>query len=149
MKNNSNGEEPLAALDHLISGIGGGDGEGEREGKGEGLGDLKSLLQGSDTMTSSQKLGVLQRIVTAVAEDEGYRQILLTAAFDNRQEAMLASDAISERKRYGVAIQPILDRLLAQCSVRSGRVNAVLDALTHYQVHTTMSGKGDKLASKH
>lgn len=101
---------------------------------------IDGLKVGFDSMTSGQKLGVLQRLVTAVAKDDQYRQILLTAAFENKQEAMLASDAISERKRYGVSIQPIVDRILAQCSVNSNRVNKILEAMSHYTLNTNYAG---------
>lgn len=96
---------------------------------------------GFDSYSSQQKLGVLQRIVTAVSKDEDYRQILLLAAFDNKQEAMLAADAITERQRYGVSIQPILDRIVAQCSVRADRVDRVLHAMTNYTLNTNY-GRG-------
>jgi len=95
---------------------------------------------GFDSMTTGQKLGVLQRLVTAVAKDDNYRQILLTAAFENKQEALLAADAISERVRYGVSIQPIVDRMLAQCSIKSERVNEILRALSQYTLHTNYTG---------
>ena len=95
---------------------------------------------GQDAYSMEQKLGVLQRVVTAVGKDEDYRQILLLAAFDNKQEAMLASDAITERKRYGVDIQPILDRVIAQCAVKSGRVDKVLSAMTSYSLNMQSHG---------
>ena len=91
---------------------------------------------GNDAYSMEQKLGVLQRVVTAVAKDDDYRQILLLAAFDNKQEANLAADAITERKRYGVDIQPILDRVISQCAVKSGRVDKVLTAMTTYSLNT-------------
>lgn len=90
---------------------------------------------GLDSTSIEAKLGVLQRAITAVAKDDEYRQILLLAAFDNKQEAMLASDAITERKRYGVDIQPILDRLIAQCAVHADRLNRVLSAMTNYSMN--------------
>ncbi len=103
----------------------------------EAMPDVDELLQtGSGSMSQQDKLGVLQRIITAVANDKDYRQILLLAAFDNKQEALLASDAITERQRYGVSIQPILDRLIAQCAVKSGRVDKVLSAMTSYTLNT-------------
>lgn len=105
--------------------------------------EVEEYLQvGAGSMSGQDKLGVLQRIITAVADDAGYRQILLLAAFDNKQEAMLASDAITERKRYGVAIQPIMDRIVAQCAVKQGRVDVVLKAMTNYTLNT---GFGRKL----
>lgn len=105
--------------------------------------EVEEFLEvGAGSMSSQDKLGVLQRIVTAVGKDAEYRQILLLAAFDNKQEAMLASDAITERKRYGVTIQPIMDRIVAQCAVKSGRVDKVLHAMTNYTLNT---GFGRKL----
>lgn len=103
--------------------------------------EVEEFQEGPGSMSAGDKLGVLQRIVTAVAKDSEYRQILLLAAFDNKQEAMLASDAITERQRYGVTIQPILDRLVAQCAVKSGRVDKVLHAMTNYTLNTGFGGK--------
>lgn len=102
---------------------------------------IGGIKVGFDSMTTGQKLGVLQRLVTAVAKDDQYRQILLTAAFENKQEAMLAADAIAERKRYGVSIQPIVDRILAQCSIKSDRVNKILEAMSQYTLHTNYTGQ--------
>ena len=101
---------------------------------------IDGLKVGYDNMTTGQKLGVLQRLVTAVAKDDQYRQILLTAAFENKQEAMLCADAIAERKRYGVSIQPIVDRILAQCSIKADRVNQILAAMSQYTLHTNYTG---------
>ena len=134
---------------------------GDKEIEGDGHGDPETLEEvvardalknvahevedyfqaGAGSMSAQDKLGVLQRIVTAVGKDAEYRQILLLAAFDNKQEAMLASDAITERKRYGVTIQPILDRIVAQCAVKSDRVDRVLQAMTSYTLNTGFKGK--------
>ena len=88
------------------------------------------------------KLGVLQRMVTAVMTDREYRQILLLAAFDNKQEALLAADAISERQRYGVSIQPILDRVIAQCAVKGDRITKVLSAMSQHVLTTQWNNSG-------
>ena len=101
------------------------------------LADAAATMQeltetGNDAYSMEQKLGVLQRMVTAVANDAEYRQILLLAAFDNKQEAMLAADAITERQRYGVSIHPILTRIISQCAVKAGRVDKILGAMTTY-----------------
>jgi len=101
--------------------------------------NMTELTQGSDAYSMQQKLGALQRIITAVSKDkenEELRQILLLAAFDNKQEAMLAADAISERQRYGVGIEPILNRIIAQCAVHAGRVDKVLSAMSNYTLNT-------------
>lgn len=96
---------------------------------------------GVDSLTTQQKLGVLQRLVTAVSSDKEYRQVLLTAAFDNKQEALLCADAISECKRYGVSIEPLVDRVISQCSVKSARLDALLRALTHQSFSGNYGGK--------
>ena len=101
----------------------------------------KIMEEGSDSMSVDQKLGVMQRLVTAVAKDEEYLQVLLNAAFENKYEAMLAADAISERQRYGVNIRPLVNRIVAQCSVAGDRVNKLLEALTHYTFHTNYPTK--------
>lgn len=87
------------------------------------------------------KLGVHQRIITAVMKDAEYRQILLTGAYDNKQEAMLASDAITERIRYGVDITPILDRIVAQCAVKGMRVKEILSSMSSYTLSTNYGGR--------
>ena len=99
---------------------------------------------GFDSTSMENKLGVLQRCITSVVKNDEYRQILLLAAFDNKQEALLASDAISERRRYGVDITPILDRVIAQCAVHADRLNRVLGAMTTYTMNT---GGNNKLPS--
>jgi len=96
---------------------------------------------GQDAYSMEQKLGVLQRIVTAVGTNEEFRQVLLLAAFDNKQEAMLAADAITERQRYGVEIQPILLRIISQCAVKAGRVDKVLGAMTTYSLNTNYGSR--------
>jgi len=109
---------------------------------GDAAKTVDDLVQhGVDSISLQQKLGVLQRIVTAVEKDSQYRQILLLAAFDNKQEALLASDAITERQRYGVPIKPILDRIVAQCSVKADRIDRVLRAMTNYTLNTNYGGK--------
>ncbi len=96
-------------------------------------------VQGS--MQMADKLGVHQRIITAVQKDAEYRQILLTAAFDNKQEALLASDAITERLRYGVDITPILDRVIAQCAVKGMRVETILHSMNSYTLQSNYGGR--------
>lgn len=93
-----------------------------------------------DSVSLEQRMGVLQRVVTAVKGRDDYLQILLLAAFDDKREAMLAADAISERQRYGVDIQPILTRIVAQCAIKSDRVARVLDAMTKYTLNTNYQG---------
>ena len=87
------------------------------------------------------KLGVHQRIITAVLKDNDYRQLLLMAAFDNKQEAMLAADAITERLRYGVDITPICDRVVAQCAVKAAHIERVLNSMSSYTLSTNYGGR--------
>ena len=102
---------------------------------------IGNLKVGFDSMTQGQKLGVLQRLVTAVVKDEQYRQILLTAAFESKEEAMLASDAIAERKRYGVPIHPIVDRMLASLAfIGEGAVVALYYGNRLFQLPLALFG---------
>jgi hypothetical protein len=89
---------------------------------------------------NQNKLGVLQRLVTAVKDKSDYMQIFLTAAFDNKQESQVAADAYAERVRYGVDTEPLLLRIVAQCGVKSQRVDQILKALTNYTLNTNYSG---------
>jgi len=126
MDERDNGQGDVAAL-----------AEFEKKAIADAAETMRELTEsGTDAYTMEQKLGVLQRVVTAVGKDEDYRQILLLAAFDNKQEAMLAADTITERQRYGVPIQPILDRIISQCAVKAGRVDKVLNAMTTYSLNT-------------
>ena len=103
--------------------------------------DTLDMEVGRDSYSTEARLGVLQRLVTAVKDSTDYMQILLTAAFDDKREALLCADAISERQRYGVDIQPILNRICSQCSVKSDRVRIILEAMTHYTLNTNYPGK--------
>ena len=121
MNDNDNGNSPDVDLDKQLTEA--------------GFPDLNALAgQGNAVMTAGAKLGVLQKIVTSVPDDKEYRQSLLLSCFDNKQEALLASDAITERLRYGVSIEPILARLSAQCAVKAGRVEAAIRAMSHHSV---------------
>lgn len=103
--------------------------------------DLDNMKEiGSDSMSPTAKLGVLQKIITAIVKDDDYRQVLLLGCFDSKQEAMLASDAISERKRYGVDITPIVDRVIAQCAIHADRVEKALKGMTHYNLNNQGGG---------
>ncbi len=122
--------------------------DGEPSGDGGGLvpeelrGKIDELLEvGVDSISMGVKLGVLQRVITAAIEEKEVLQVLLTAAFDNKQEALLCADAISECQRYGVPIMPLLTRVTAQCSIKAGRVNAALSALTNQNRNYNYSGK--------
>ncbi len=97
---------------------------------------------GSDQM--EQKLGVLQRMITAVQADKEYRQILLLAAFDDKTEALLVADAIDERERYGVDIHPILNRVICQCAVHGDRMQRVLNAMSQHQLTTNFGSSNWK-----
>lgn len=111
----------------------------------EGLPDPEDMEveTGYGDMPIQQKLGVLQRMITAVSEKSEYLQVLLLAAFDDKHEALLAADAITERQRYGVDIQPIINRVVAQCAVHAERVNTVINAYSSFTLHTN-NYKGNK-----
>lgn len=92
---------------------------------------LKGRAQSGNAMT---------RLSTAITDaSREYRQALLLALFENKQEALLAADAISERLRYGVVVDPIVDRIIAQCATKGARVNTIIDGLTHNRISTNNS----------
>ena len=103
--------------------------------------DSKEFINIQGSVSMGDKLGVHQRIITAVLKDDDYRQLLLMAAFDNKQEALLCADAITERLRYGVDITPICDRVAAQCAVGGARVKEILTAMASYTLHTNYGGR--------
>jgi hypothetical protein len=94
-----------------------------------------------DTVSVEQRMGVLQRMVTAVKDKSEYLQVFLLAAFDDKREALTCADAISEMQRYGVDIQPIVNRVVSQCAVKADRVARILDAMTKYTLNTNYPGK--------
>lgn len=133
-KNGKKNDESIAVIEdqtELVDGmvLGDADVEGGDE-----------VIVGFDSIPQTQKLGVMQRLVTAVLNDRQYRQVLLTGAFDNKHEANLAADSISERLRYGVTIQPIVDRVITQCAVKGGTRNLIAEILTRYQITHNYGG---------
>lgn len=113
-------------------------------------GKILNAPQSDSFMSNDAKLGVLQTLIHAVMKDADYqfRQVLLTAAFDDKKEALLAADAISERLRYGVDISPLISRITAQCGVKGQRVDKILEALTHYTFSTNYQNGQKKQAVK-
>lgn len=107
----------------------------------EAIHQVTNIKQASyDTLSTQQKIGVLTTLITAVgSRDNPFLQALLTAAFDDKREAMACADAISERLRYGVDILPITTRIYAQCGIKSVRIDRVLEAMTHQYFHTNYS----------
>lgn len=102
--------------------------------------DAGTLVQ--NDLKNSQ--GVLQTLIRAVIDDDNYRQILLLAAFQDKQEAILCSEAIAERRRYGVSIESIMDRVICQCAINSARVEQALRGITHTSFYTNYRGEGKK-----
>lgn len=83
-----------------------------------------------------QRLSVLVQILTAVKEENEYRQALLTGDFLDDDEADRVAAAIEERRRYGLSIVPIIDWCAARCGVNKmhglkSRVGTGVEGLTH------------------
>ena len=123
ISDNGHDLEGNAKLDQILAGL------------GDDL-DKLTAVELDDHVDVEQKLGVLQRLVTAVLDDKAYRQAVLTAHFSNETEAKLCSDAISERKRYGASIAPIVDRVIAQCAVNGRRATQMTEAINSYTLKT-------------
>jgi hypothetical protein len=106
---------------------------------------LEQMKRGDGNVVKSMEaqLGVLQRIVTAPQKNEEYRQALLLANFLSPEEADRAVNAIAWCNRYDGDLGPIVDKLIARCAVKGGRVADVIDALTHMRLTTNYSGRQD------
>jgi len=127
MNDKDNGQSTIAELEKMAA--------------ADAANEMKEWTNIQGSVNLGDKLGVHQRIITAVLKDDDYRQLLLMAAFDNKQEALLAADAITERLRYGVDITPICDRVVAQCAVKAAHIERVLTSMTSYTLHTNYGGK--------
>lgn len=106
--------------------------------------DIGALVRGG----GPDKQGVLHRLISAAVENKDYRQQLLMAAFDDTKEARLCAGAIAERLRYGVSIDVIVDMVIAQCAVKSARVEGALRGITHQYFMTNYKGSGNMPDSK-
>lgn len=96
-----------------------------KPGDNSALGDAQQQQRGS----------VILKTLTAV-ETENYRQLILLADLLDDEEADRVAAAITEARRYGQALDPILDWVTARCAVnKSGhgksRVTAALEGITH------------------
>lgn len=113
--------------------------------------NLEELKRGDGNVVkmSEAQLGVLQKIATAPKEDDEYRQALLLAEFLSPEEADRAVNAIAFCRRYGGDLTPIVDKIIARCGVKGGRVIAITDALTHMRLTTNYSGsRNDRTNSR-
>jgi hypothetical protein len=88
----------------------------------------------------AQQLGVMQKMATAPVKDDDYRQALLLANFMSAEESDRAVNAIAFCQRYGGDLTPIVNKIIARCAVKGGRVSELIDALTHMRLTQTTSG---------
>jgi len=94
--------------------------------------NLQNLKRADGIITMGKaQTSLLQRVITAPQHSKEYRQILLLLDFMSSDEADRFSGAISFSLRYGIPIDPIIDKALSRCSVKANRVEAVIRALTH------------------
>ena len=114
-------------------------------------GDTPATTGSGISPDGQARIGVLVRLLTAVKDDEDYRQILLLADFLDDDEADRVTAALEERRRYGCSITPILDWVSARCGVNKishGKSRATLgvEGLTHTTLTTNaiMKNKKDK-----
>ncbi len=107
---------------------------------------VKELRHGDSLLTGGKQSyqSVIQKMATAIGNtDTDYRQALLLASFLSPEESDKATSAISECKRYGVDITPIIDRISARCGVKGatgGRVENIIEALTHQSITSNIPG---------
>ncbi|MFC1904968.1 hypothetical protein ACFLXT_04325 [Chloroflexota bacterium] len=114
----------------------------------EGLLNQGDMKAGEGIIAEGQKpyASVLQKIATIPEDVANYRQILLLANYLDTEESDRVSAALSEAKRYGLSIEPILDWAVNRCAVAGkhamGRVPGIIAALTHMAYNTpTEKGK--------
>lgn len=82
-----------------------------------------------------QRGSVILKTLTAV-ETENYRQLILLADLLDDEEADRVAAAITEARRYGQSLDPILDWVTARCAVNKAghgksRVTTAIEGLTH------------------
>lgn len=101
------------------------------------------------SVDNKNRTGVLLRLLTAIESEKEYRQALLTASFKDDEEADRAAAAISEAKRFGLSLDPILDWAAARCGVSQhghgkSRAELGIEGLTHSTFTTQRFGLGKK-----
>lgn len=99
------------------------------------------------------RTGVLLRLLTAVKEEKEYRQAVLMADFMNVEEADRVSAALTEARRYGLSLDPIIDWIAARSAVIGSdgvnRARLVQQGLTHSTfTRFNIGGKNKREADK-
>lgn len=95
-------------------------------------------------LTGAQQ-SVLQRAMTAVEKDHDYRQELKTAFFLSVDESDKVVAAINEADRYGCALKPIVDWLIARnAGTNGGRLRAIFETISHTTFTTNYTGGNKK-----
>ena len=82
------------------------------------------------------RMGVLLRMLSTIKDEQDYRQLVLLADFLDDEEADRVAAAITEARRYGLSLDPILDWVTARCAVNKlghgkSRVAIAVEGLTH------------------
>lgn len=113
---------------------------------------IKEMKHGEGMLTGKDRYqSVLQRLAQTIKQDTDYRQALLLAAFLGPEESDRAVAAIAECKRFGVDITPLVDKIIARCAVKGatgGRVQAIVESLTHQQITAQTSKDYQKQQQK-
>lgn len=92
----------------------------------EMLGAQETFNNIPDSVPMAQKLGVFQRLMTVPLNDTEARQTLYMAMFRDEKQASLACAAIAHCRRYGATIDPIVNKIAAQCGVQGARVREII-----------------------
>lgn len=114
-----------------------------RDREGSQSGDSSAMMAARE-----QRMSVLLRTITAVKEENDYRQLIIMADFLDDEEADRVAAAITEARRYGLSLDPILDWVTARCGVNKAghgknRVTAAIEGLTH-STFTTVNQEQQK-----
>ena len=111
---------------------------------------IKEMRHGDGVLTEGKGSyqSVIQKMATAIGDtSKDYRQALLLASFQAPEESDKATSCISELRRYGVDITPVIDRISGRCGVKGatgGRIQNIIEALTHQWINSNVPGAAKK-----
>lgn len=112
--------------------------------KEQGVTDLDEAKGANSSILRGRNAGgnAMTRLSTSISDPlKEYRQAMLLAAFESREQSSRCAAALAECQRYGVTdgLSAIVDRVICDCGANGavgGRVNAIVDALTHTRLTT-------------
>lgn len=115
--------------------------------------DIRTLMRQDGLIAESldkgqqQRLGVIQRAITAVTDDKDYRQILKLARWRGQEHIDRTLNAIASCRTCGAtkAMQFILDKITAESAgINAEGLREAFEALTHTSTTYDWRNNGNK-----